>query len=144
MTERTDWLSLRARLGSLGRLVRVENAAGAGTPDVCYCFRGVTGWLELKHALAWPRRLTTPLRVPSLTLEQVRWLIDWRAAGGIAWLWLRVERDEFLMTPTAALELYEGSVITSQLAVLKLGAIGYIARRPASDAQLVSWLMSRE
>ena len=78
MTEAHDWSTVRQALSPFGMMVRVENKLGKGTPDLAYCLRRVSGWLELKHDLS------------SLTLDQVMFAEGWAAAGGLAFmLWRR-------------------------------------------------------
>ena len=48
MTESDFWLQVKARLP--GHLVRIENTAGVGTPDVNACWQGKEAWIELKVA----------------------------------------------------------------------------------------------
>jgi Holliday junction resolvase len=48
MTESDFWLQCKANLP--GHMVRIENVAGIGTPDVNACHNGVECWLELKVA----------------------------------------------------------------------------------------------
>lgn len=71
----------------------VENRADPGTPDV----NCVVGWIELKQVPRWPARASTPLRVPTFTSQQRAWLRDRRAAGGGAWVLLRVGTDWLLL-----------------------------------------------
>lgn len=63
------------------RLLRVENAAGVGFPDVVYCSEGVTGWIELKAAEnqkpPW-RNVYQP--------EQPLWHMMWKRAGGLSFV----------------------------------------------------------
>lgn len=66
--------------------VSVENVAHVGTPDVWTAH----GAIELKHLDAWPRRETTPLRVPHFTAAQRVWLVRRTRAGGRAHVLLRV------------------------------------------------------
>lgn len=68
---------------------------GAGLPDVEACapagpWDQPAGWLELKQLKAWPRRATTPLRLPHLTLRQARWLHRRALASGRCGLVLKV------------------------------------------------------
>lgn len=46
MKESALWSLLKSNIP--GHLVRVENLAGAGAPDVNACYRGSEVWLELK------------------------------------------------------------------------------------------------
>lgn len=43
------------RFDPLAHLTRVENALGAGTPDVNGCIKGYEFWAELKGLAKWPR-----------------------------------------------------------------------------------------
>lgn len=89
MTEANFWRSLRTRLGAYGMVERVENTANVGTPDLCYCLTGVTGWLELKYEKSIP---SDHLFIRKLTREQVVWAENWHRADGRAGLLLRIER----------------------------------------------------
>lgn len=71
--------------------VAVENPACPGTPDVSF----VGGWVELKILTHWPRT-TGPIRLPKFRQGQRIWLRRRWAAGGGAWLLLRVRRDWLL------------------------------------------------
>lgn len=140
MTERSRWHSVRRRLAPYGRLERVENAAGAGTPDVCYCLVGVTGWFELKHVPRWP--VNAPVRADTLTQEQADWLLNWEAAGGIASLILSVERIEFVLTPRQTRRLLRDGLDPTALRGVPAGRWlpAGLASRPADTPQLVAWL----
>src|SRR5579864_5013992 len=97
MDERSMWGSLQPRLAALGLdPVRIENALNRGTPDVNYTH----GWIELKSVERWPVHANHPLRLPALMErpEQVAWLTRRWAAGGAAWLMLRVGRDLLLFS----------------------------------------------
>ncbi len=70
---------------------RVENlltydGTVRGMPDVNI----VPGWCELKAIKAYPKRKNTPLRIEHYTDTQRAWLLRRVAAGGNAWLVLRV------------------------------------------------------
>jgi len=100
--------ALRRALGYAARLVRVENgAAGPGTPDVYYrLLTGEAGWLELKEHPEWPARESTPLRLPSLSLEQVMWLEAEAAANGRAHVLLQVAERRLLLDPATVRGVY--------------------------------------
>ena len=72
--------------------VSVENSVGPGTPDLNY----LDGWLELKWARDWPKRDSTPLRMPHFTIQQRRWLARRQRAGGRAFVLLKVAREWLL------------------------------------------------
>ena len=48
MTEAALWQLVKRNID--GHLVRVENTAGSGTPDVHACYEGSETWIELKLA----------------------------------------------------------------------------------------------
>lgn len=72
--------------------MRVENPCLPGTPDLNFA----EGWIELKAVKEWPKRETTPLRVPHFTQQQRVWLTRRHEKGGLALLLLQVA-DEFLL-----------------------------------------------
>ena len=73
--------------------VAVENPqACPGTPDVNF----VHGWVELKKLPSWPKRATTPVRLPHFTPQQRVWHQRRWKAGGAVWMLLQVERDWLL------------------------------------------------
>lgn len=91
---------MKAGLSPYGRLVRVENPAAPGTPDVYYSFPGGRrGWIELKHLDDWPMRHDTPIRIPHLTLDQVMWMEEETRMGGRAFLLLQIRRHYLLLLP---------------------------------------------
>jgi hypothetical protein len=95
-SEHALWLWLKKHVATVGFWQRVENRAGAGTPDVYYCVLGGMGWLELKHLDAWPARASTPVRIEHFTMEQKAWLINHAREGGRAFLLLRVDHQYLL------------------------------------------------
>lgn len=75
-------------------LVRVENTAGTGTPDVNYCIEGIEGWAELK---AWERvRLSGRFTIPALREDQTAWLSRRGRVGGRAHLLCKINKDVVL------------------------------------------------
>lgn len=116
-TERQMWDYMRPRLQPFGRVIRVENPAYLGTPDVYYLFKrfrfreGVeypafSGWLELKHIGGPPIGSMTPIWHDDLTLDQVTWLEDEAAGGGRAHLLLRCGRAYTLMNVKTVRKFY--------------------------------------
>ena len=78
MTEAHDWTRVRTALTPYLLLVRVENPAIPGTPDLWYqSRRGPSGWVELKHDLA------------ALTLDQVLFSEQVALWGGLCHLMYR-------------------------------------------------------
>lgn len=95
--ERNFYEQLKRNLPKCGwplDLVRVENTAGVGHPDVNYCVAGAEGHVELK---AWERvRLTGRLTIPKLREDQAVWLNRRASVGGRAYLLCRINRDVVL------------------------------------------------
>lgn len=107
MSEKTQWDRVRELLdiGERSDLVRVENSAWPGTPDVSYCLDGVEGWIELKQVEKWPIRPATPLRVEHFTAQQRAWLTRRSVAGGRVWVLLRVGVEWLLFEGRVAASL---------------------------------------
>ena len=108
MSERALWRRVREGLRGRGHLVRVENAAEDGTPDVNYCIGGVEGWVELKHVPRAPVRATTNIRYKRYTREQVDWGVSRRVVGGRAFVLVQVGREVFLFDAENGPSLREG------------------------------------
>lgn len=111
-SERALWVTARRHLTPYGKLVRIENAASLGTPDVCYCLLGRMGWLELKEDRA--PRAGKPVRLESLKLEQVLFLEDWERAGGRAWLLAQLGRSYALLSPTEVRAVWRGELFVPE------------------------------
>jgi len=114
LTESQYWHDhVRPKLSGFGKLVRIENAAQLGTPDVAYCLRfGLTepaaaGWIELKHLDSAPKRGGT-IKIDHLTIEQVQFMEGWTAAGGRAWLLIRIDSYHLLLRASSARPLFRG------------------------------------
>jgi hypothetical protein len=91
MSEAAMWEAIRPVLKQLDP-ERIESHMTSGIPDVNY----TQGWIELKFAPRWPPR-GGPLRVDHFTTAQRAWLKKRRAAGGLAFLLLKVGRNEWLL-----------------------------------------------
>lgn len=86
--------------------VRVENAAGPGTPDINYC----DGWIESKVIDAWPRRADTPVAVPHYVAAQRAWHVRRSVSRGQVWVVLCIEATgEHLVFQGATAAQYLGS-----------------------------------
>lgn len=114
-SERALWTTSRDKLKPFGRMERVENRVGKGTPDVCFALRlpstqlvGV-GWLELKQLDRWSVHERTPIIFRSLTLEQVCWHEDWCRAGGRSFFLLQVQKTYLLVSGRQGRIVYEGA-----------------------------------
>lgn len=84
----------------------VENSAMPGTPDVYY----MHGWIELKECDNWPKRDTTPLRLPHFTKWQRAWLKRHAHLGGTCFVLLKVgELEWFLIDGVVASDRLDNS-----------------------------------
>jgi hypothetical protein len=103
MSEHQLWTRVRDALKDVTDLkidlCRVENMVQAGTPDVNYCYNGVEGWIELKHADKPPARDSTPVFPDGKGLrdEQVIWIHKRARAGGRVWILARCGESIFLV-----------------------------------------------
>lgn len=116
------WATLHRTCGPFGRMVRVENPADPGTPDVAYVLwhRGRTaqGWCELKRIDEWPKRPETPVRLaePERVRVQAIWQDQWEKAGGRATTLLRVGRESFFFLPPWLLNrMAQGAIMRNDL-----------------------------
>jgi hypothetical protein len=115
MTEKTLWDDLQRDLGPFGVLVRVENRVSTGTPDLAFLLRRypkvspVSGWLEMKWIEKCQRG---PIKIKSLTIEQIQWQEAWAKAGGRVGTLLRVEypREHMLLDPYALRRIFSETV----------------------------------
>ena len=73
--------------------IAVENSAYPGTPDVAY----IGGWIELKEKDDWPKRATTPLRLPHFTKHQRAWIRRHVHRGGTVFVLLKVGKKEWFL-----------------------------------------------
>jgi len=107
MRESGLWGTMKRNLGSVKGLhmVRLENSAGNGTPDVNGCYRGQDFWAELKYLAEFPVRPSTVVRIPHFTDEQRLWLKSRGEAGGLAWLFVQVGREYLLFDHVNAQEI---------------------------------------
>ena len=116
------WTTLHRACSPFGRMIRVENPADPGTPDVAYVlwYRGRTaqGWCELKRIDGWPKLAHTPIRLEHA--ERVRtqaiWQEQWESAGGRATTLLRIGPETFFFLPPWLLKrMAQGAVGRDEL-----------------------------
>lgn len=92
------WSTVKRNLSPFGRLVRIESGlTEPGIPDVIYCIRKHTGWLELKEIDAWPVRPTTAINIPHLQTEQVIFMESWCKDTGEAYGLFQIGCDYLLL-----------------------------------------------
>lgn len=72
--------------------VSIESSCSPGTPDINY----LHGWIELKCLEHWPV-MGGALKVPHFTPQQRIWLKRRCAAGGRAYVLIRVAKDWALL-----------------------------------------------
>lgn len=94
------WKPLRRALKRTLLLKRLENKLGSGLPDVFYCSKGVSGFLELKHLKGWPVREETTTAL-GISAAQKLWLWELHDAGGKGFVFVRIG-EEWLLIPVCA------------------------------------------
>lgn len=82
-------------------LVRIENSAEIGTPDVNGCIYGNDFWVELKVAT----EMRDSMIKVSITSDQVMWLRSRSRAGGNSFLLIMVKDEHYLLNGGCALLL---------------------------------------
>ena len=80
---------------------RHEDKISLGIPDVSFgiCssnFEKINGWIELKYVKEYPKRETTPVKLPHFTPFQRNWLKKRQRYGGNCWLLFGVHDDNFI------------------------------------------------
>lgn len=92
------WKKLRKKLprGSHAHIIRVENPAHPGTPDVNMCINGVEVWPELKRVKDFPKGEDTPVFTGVMRAEQRLWHKERSKAGGRSYLVGLVESEEVI------------------------------------------------
>ena len=112
MTERNQVHHIaRKYLSPFGRLVRFENSLVAGTPDLYYLLRGVSGWLEEK--MVEPSGILPK----HLTLEQIMWGEAEVRNGGRWHLLARCGPAWWLMDARGCRSWYQGAPATPLIAI---------------------------
>ncbi len=57
--------------------------AGAGVPDISFCYKGICGWIELKHLVQWPKRKDTHVKTGLTPIQKVWMKRRWRYGGNV-------------------------------------------------------------
>ena len=104
LRESSLWGTMSSNLRKIRgvRVKRIEDSCSPGTPDVYIRSIHGSAWAELKHLNAFPKRPTTPVRIPHFTDQQRLWLREEGLLGGNAWLFIQVGREYFLFDWQAA------------------------------------------
>lgn len=89
------WRKLKKKLPP-GHIIRVENPAHPGTPDVNLCVNGVESWPELKQVKAFPKREDTPVFTGALRPDQILWHFLRSRAGGRSYIVAYVEEADVI------------------------------------------------
>jgi len=108
------WKKLKAKFPP-GHIVRVENPANPGTPDVNACIDGVEFWSEQKQVPKLPRRSDTPVFAGCLRPEQVLWHLLRNRAGGRTYICAYVQETEDIFVIPGSLAQEFNSLTLDQL-----------------------------
>jgi hypothetical protein len=101
VSEAALWSTTYERLSPFGSLMRIENSALPGTPDVFARLRHPktnavgSGWIELK----WCDTLRDPIKIRSLRLSQCSWAAEWSTAGERVTMLLHTGSWYFMISP---------------------------------------------
>lgn len=77
-----------------GQSKHLEDSINSGIPDVvAQLAPGRTRWIEVKHIKAWPKRVTTGVRLKHFSPAQIGFLMSWHGA----WVLLGVGSGEALL-----------------------------------------------
>lgn len=88
--ESAMWNSLKNSIGKYWDATRHEDKLSRGVPDVSFGTRGLSGWIELKALLNWPKRPETVVSLPHYTAQQRLWLWNRGKHCNTIWLLVRV------------------------------------------------------
>lgn len=98
MNEAGLWRSVKAGLEKASNgeifLQRHEDKFAPGIPDISYCYRGKSGWIELKYLKNYPMHKTV-VNIPHYTPAQKLWAKKYIEKGGNYFLVLRIKNDCF-------------------------------------------------
>ena len=130
MSEARMWEAIRPVLRPVDP-VRIESHMAAGVPDVNY----TEGWIELKYAARWPPR-GGPLRLDHFTTAQRSWLRRREAAGGRAFLLLKVGKTEWILMTGVAAAAYLGQSTQEEI---YNNNVARWTRLPKSE-EIIRWL----
>lgn len=119
-----------SKLKHFGEIDRIEDVLKKGVSDCIYCLRfnrsepARAGWAELKRLQAWPARMSTLVRLPHYSEDQVNYLERWGRAGMGAYLIAQVANDYLVFHWREARAVYEGLTRERMLALAKVHGNG--------------------
>lgn len=92
-SEAQTWRNLKKHFDTIKKMKyqRFEDALSCGIPDLMFCHKGRTVFVELKHLDAFPKRASTPVRL-DYRRNQWLWAKDYHEAGGAVLLLAQVGR----------------------------------------------------
>jgi hypothetical protein len=118
MSEANLWTTIRTKMlpDYWSEATRHEDAYQKGIADVSFVQLGRHGWMELKWVARYPVRESTVVRIPHYTDEQRAFLRAKGSAGGMTFLFMKIERDYLLFDHLNAPDV--GMVTASELRAL--------------------------
>lgn len=100
MHESSFWRSIKTGLQKASNnkiyLQRIEDKLSSGLPDVHFCYKGKTGWIELKQLPEYPIKIDTSIKIPHLTIHQKQWHKNYYEAQGKSFALIKIKRDSYL------------------------------------------------
>lgn len=79
---------------------RIESGTTTGIPDVFFAIPNIGGWIELKVLDEFPKKATTPVKIPHLYDQQKKWIKRYGKIAGNVWFFIYVEStEEYFLWP---------------------------------------------
>jgi len=97
-SEKDLWRFIKESMGAHWDAQRHEDKDSLGIPDVSYGLQDRQGWIELKYVEKFPKRDTTPIKIPHFTPLQRNWLNKRYRYGKNVWVGLQID-NYFFMCP---------------------------------------------
>jgi hypothetical protein len=123
MSEKATWACLKSAIdrrnnSAAARVFyqRFTDLLSAGIPDVMICLNGKTAFIELKQLDAFPKRMSTPVRVGYKKAQQT-WANRYNASGGAVFLLVQVGRKYYLFNDIYVMELISYDKLTEMVFV---------------------------
>jgi len=132
-TESEFWQDDVSKLKAFGEIDRIEDSLKNGVSDCVYSLRFMQeaskmGWIELKRLNSWPVRISTFVRLPHYSDDQVNFLERWGRSGARAFLLAQVANSYSLFHWKQARAVHEG--LTSKQFV-NLASVHHVGKFPA-------------